>query len=74
MQKKKYTTSAESNGFSWILATQISNHVMEKWSSESADPWWLAVKGAQWDRVRYFLSQGNTGISYRSISVIFICI
>lgn len=50
MRKKKYQTTAEKQGFSWVLANYVSQHVREKWSSESAEPWWLAVKGAQWDR------------------------
>lgn len=53
MQKKKYKTSAENAGFSWVLANQVSDHVRKRWSTESADPWWLAVKGAQWDCVCY---------------------
>lgn len=51
MKKKKYRTSAEKTGFSWVLARMLSRYVKQMWSSESADPWWMAVKGAQWDRV-----------------------
>jgi len=52
MTKKKYRTTAENVGFSWVLSNLLSNYVKQMWSSESADPWWMAVKGAQWDRVR----------------------
>jgi hypothetical protein len=52
MQKKKYITTAEKKGYSFVLANLVSDHVKTTWSAESADPWWLAVKGAQWDRVR----------------------
>ena len=52
MQKKKYVTTAEKKGYSWVLSNLVSDHVRSTWSAESADPWWLAVKGAQWDRVR----------------------
>ncbi|XP_052806746.1 inactive C-alpha-formylglycine-generating enzyme 2-like [Mya arenaria] len=50
MSKKKYRTSAEKAGFSWALMSFLSDSVLDKWTSASADPWWVAVKGAQWDR------------------------
>lgn len=51
LKKPKYRTTAKDAGYSWVLATLVSDRVKERWASESAEPWWLAVKGAQWDRV-----------------------
>ncbi|XP_045161409.2 inactive C-alpha-formylglycine-generating enzyme 2-like [Mercenaria mercenaria] len=72
MHKKYFITSAEKKGYSWVLANHVSDHVKKRWSAESADPWWLAVKGAQWDRpegpgthVRDRLDYPLVHVSYR---------
>lgn len=69
IKKKNYRTSAEINGFSWVLSTLVSDLVKEKWSSESADPWWLAVKGAQWDRPEGPGSTAKTRLDYPVVHV-----
>ncbi|XP_052254554.1 inactive C-alpha-formylglycine-generating enzyme 2-like [Dreissena polymorpha] len=69
MAKKKYRTSAETNGYSWVLARLVSDLIRRRWSSESADPWWLAVKGAQWDRPEGPGTHARTRLDYPVVHV-----
>lgn len=52
MKKPRYRTTAEREGFSWVLDSFVSNHVRRLWSapSDNKTSWWLSVTGAQWDR------------------------
>ena len=53
MKKPRYRTTAEREGFSWVLDSFVSGHVRRLWSapSDNKTSWWLSVTGAQWDRV-----------------------
>ena len=46
-----FKTSAETNGFSWVLDKFISEKNKRMWSTP-ADNGWLAVSYATWNRVR----------------------
>ena len=45
-----FKTSAETNGFSWVLDKFISEKNKRMWSTP-ADNGWLAVSYATWNRV-----------------------
>ena len=49
-KKSMFKTSAETNGFSWVLDKFISEKNKRMWSTP-ADNGWLAVSYATWNRV-----------------------
>ena len=59
-----FKTSAETNGFSWVLDKFISEKNKRMWSTP-ADNGWLAVSYATWNRV---------SIINRELPFVFACI
>lgn len=61
--KRKYVTSAEMTGWSWVFFSRaprdvIKNHTL----SQPDDPWWFKVPSASWKKV--WLQYGNGSISH----------
>ncbi|KAL4220824.1 Inactive C-alpha-formylglycine-proteinrating enzyme 2 [Mactra antiquata] len=50
IKKPKYKTTANNAGYSFVFSNVVPPNIKTKWASEAADSWWLAVRGAQWDR------------------------
>ncbi|KAL3862007.1 hypothetical protein ACJMK2_008012 [Sinanodonta woodiana] len=49
-RKKRFKTTAEKKGFSWVLSRFVPDDIKLNWASESPERGWLAVKGAMWSR------------------------
>ena len=56
-QKHRYVTDAEKKGYSWVFFTRSHISDLEHpdpTKKHPAGPWWVAIRGANWERVGFF--------------------
>ena len=49
--KPRYVTSAERQGWSWVLKPFLSPAALEQGKNVPEGTWWVSVKGAAWNKV-----------------------
>ncbi|KAK3105410.1 hypothetical protein FSP39_024609, partial [Pinctada imbricata] len=50
LEKKKYKTTAERKGWSWVFEKFLSEKYRSIMKTKIDDAWWIKVKGSRWDR------------------------
>lgn len=67
--KFKYKTEPETKGYSWVFFQRVSPHSIRdtKVAHHSSEPWWMAVRGATWERVSSLIALFESLKKYRYV-------